>query len=181
MRFKKTWAAFGALLVAPLCGAPAYAGLLGSSVTVGLYYPDSGTLCTLAICGVQTTSTVTGGLAFTTAFDGVVTVTDTQLIWTATLPETYGTSSFNGIEFFFAGAPPITNVAVDGLSNLGPTGFSFTGSSVFMNLSGLTASAGQTTILDVTTGTSAVPEPATLGLLGFGLFSAAFVRRKRKA
>jgi hypothetical protein len=62
---------------------------------------------------------------------------------------------------------------------LAPTGFTFTGDSVWLNLSGLSAVDGEQTILDVTTAAS-VPEPFTLSLLSLGLAAVGFARRKRK-
>jgi hypothetical protein len=166
------------VVAATLCGAPAYAGLLGSTVTTGEYYPDSATLC--SFCPAPTTVTVTGGSVYDNSFDGFVSVSDTQIIWNAYESVTYATSPFNGFELTFSGAPTITNVTVDGATTLAPTGFSFTGDSVWINLSGLSAEDGEQSILDVTTGTS-VPEPATLALMGLGLAGVGVMRRRKSS
>jgi hypothetical protein len=111
------------------------------------------------------------------------------------LPETYGTGTaspgdgaFNGFDVLFTGAPTITNVTLDSASTILPvpfigppvsssSGFSFNGNNVLFNLAGDSVAAGQQLILDVQT--SAVPEPASVVLLGTALLGGvAFLRRK---
>lgn len=96
------------------------------------------------------------------AFDGTLDITGTQIIWTATLSVAYGAGAFNGFDLVFSGAPTITNVTVDPSTTLSPVSSSFTGNDVKLNLAGLSATAGQKTILDVQTSASAVPEPSLL-------------------
>jgi hypothetical protein len=148
---------------------PARADLIGSHVTGTLFFPDLSTV----FAGPVGPVTVGPGIEFPTlAFDGTVDITGSQIIWTATLSVTYGSGAFNGFDLLFSGAPTITNVTVDGSTTLPPVSVSFTGNDVKFNLAGLSATAGQKTILDVQTSASAAPEPATglmtlLVLLGF--------------
>jgi hypothetical protein len=148
---------------------PARADLIGSHVTGTLYYPNLSTV----FAGPVGPVVVGPGIEFPSlAFDGTVDVTGSQIIWTATLSVIYGAGAFNGFDLLFSGAPMITNVTVNGSTTLPPVSFSFTGNDVKFNLAGLSATAGQKTILDIQTSASAVPEPATgfmtfLVLLGF--------------
>jgi hypothetical protein len=171
-----------ALSSAVLTGT-AHASLLGSTVTVTGEYGCTNSTCAF---GGPTTQVVTSSTVFNAvAFDGTVTVTGTQLIWTATLAESYGGGGFNGFEFDFAGAPPITSVTVDPATTLGPStanfpsGFQVIGNTVWMDLSGLSATAGQETILDITT--SPVPLPASAWLMLSGLVGLGVMARMRRA
>jgi hypothetical protein len=184
----------------------ARADLVGSDVTAVLLFPNETAFCnTLPLCsGPLGPLAVTSGVppefpAGTLAFDGSLAVSGSQIIWTATLPETYGTGTassgagaFNGFDLFFTGAPTITDVTLDSASTIslvpfaGPpvsssSGLSFNGDNVLFNMAGDTVTAGQKLILDVETSPSAVPEPASRVLLGIVLLvlgGVAFLRRK---
>jgi hypothetical protein len=156
MRLTATLAAL--FLVLSFTSTPALADLIGSNVTGTLFFPNLSSV----FAGPVGPVVVGPGIEFPTlAFDGTVDINGSQIIWTATLPETYGSGAFNGFDLLFSGAPTITNVTVDTSTTLPPVSFSFTGNDVKLNLAGLTAIAGQETILDVQTSTSAVPEPTT--------------------
>jgi hypothetical protein len=184
----------------------ARADLLGSEVTGVLFFPNETTFCNMpGFCsGPIGPVPVTSGVppefpAGTLAFDGSLAISGSQIIWTATLPETYGTGvaspgagAFNGFDLLFTGAPTITNVTLDLASTILPvpfiglpvsssSGFSFVGNNVLFNLAGDSVTAGQQLILDVQTSPSAVPEPGSGAILGTVLFvlgGVAFLRRK---
>jgi hypothetical protein len=185
----------------------ARADLLGSDVTAVLFYPNETAFCNIpGICnGPIGPVPVTSGAppefpAGTLAFDGSLAITGSQIIWTATLPETYGNgaasgpvSAFNGFNVYFTGAPTITNVTLDSASTILPvpfpggfpasssSGIAFNGTNVLFNLAGDTVTAGQKLILDVQAGPSAVPEPPSGFLSGTVLLTlggAAFIRRR---
>ena len=156
----------------------ALADLIGSNVTGTLYYPDLSTV----YAGPVGPVVVGAGIEFPSlAFDGTLDITGTQIIWTATLAENYGPGTFNGFDLLFTGAPTITNVTVDGSTTLSPVSFSFSGNDVKLNLAGLSATAGQKTVLDIQTTVSAVPEPTSVILLLTTLLGVAFVARRRVA
>ena len=175
----------------------ARAGLVGSDVTAVLFYPNETTICNSPpTCNgplgpVAVTSGVTPEFpAGTLAFDGSVTISDSQIIWTATSSATYGTGAFNGIALAFTGAPTITDVTLDSASTIlpvsfvgppvsGPSGIYFNGDNVMFNLAGDTVTAGQELILDVQTSTNAVPEPGSFILLGTGLAGLGLIAWKR--
>ncbi len=180
----------------------ARADLVGSEVTAVLFYPDETAFCNIpGLCsGPLGPVPVTSGVppefpAGTLAYDGSLAVSGSQIIWTAALPETYGTGAaspgagaFNGFDLYFTGAPTITDVTLDPASTIplvpftGPpasssSGLSFNGDNVLFNLAGDSVTAGQQVILDVQT--SAVPEPASVVFFVTGLLGGvAFLRRK---
>ncbi len=182
----------------------ARADLLGSEVTGVLLFPNETTFCNMpGLCsGPLGPVAVTTGVppefpAGTLAFDGSVAISGSQIIWTATLPETYvlGTAAphagaFNGFALMFTGAPTIIDVTLDPASTILPvpftgppvsssSGFFFNGDNVLFNLAGDSVTAGQQLILDVQTSPSAVPEPASAVLFGTGLLGGvAFLRRR---
>jgi hypothetical protein len=173
----------------------ARADLLGSEVTGVLLFPNETTFCNMpGICsGPIGPVPVTTGVEFpagTLAFDGSLDVSGSQIIWTATSAETYTASAFNGFNLMFTGAPAITNVTLDPASTIlpvafsgfpvsSPSGISFNGDNVLFNLAGDSVTKGQQLILDVQTSPSAVPEPASVVLLGTGVLGGVvFLRRK---
>jgi hypothetical protein len=180
----------------------ARADLLGSEVTGVLFFPNETAFCNIpgTCSGPIGPVAVTSGVEFAAgslAFDGSLDVSGSQIIWTATLPEMYGSGvaspgvgAFNGFNLFFTGAPSITNVTLDPASTILPvpfigppttsaSGFYFNADNVLFNLAGDSVTAGQQLILDVQTSSSTVPEPAGPLLLGTGLLGVvAFLRRK---
>ena len=182
----------------------ARADLVGSEVTAVLLFPNETTFCNIPgdCSGPLGPVPVTSGVppefpAGTVAFDGSLTISGSQIIWTATSPEMYsagtaspGDGAFNGFDLFFTGAPTITDVTLDLASTISPvpfvgppisssSGFSFNGDNVLFNLAGDSVTAGQELILDVQTSASAVPEPASVVFLVTGILGGvAFLRRK---
>ena len=169
----------------------ARAGLLGSQVTAVLLFPNETTFCNIAnLCaGPIGPVLVTSGVppefpAGTVAFDGSLSISDSQIIWTATASARYGTGTasqhagaFNGFNLFFTGAPTITNVTLDPSSTILPvpfvgppvsssSGFSFNADNVLFNVAGASVTVGQQLILNVQTSANAVPEPGSGLLLG---------------
>jgi hypothetical protein len=110
--------------------------------------------------------------------NGFVDITDNTITYTADEAANFA----GGIIFDFSGAPTITDVTLDPLSNSDflSTGITFTDTSVTFDVTGVTtAAANESLILDVQT--AAVPEPFTLSLFGAGLAGAAAMRRRKKA
>jgi hypothetical protein len=158
---------------------PAHAGLIGATVDVQHYIPDLATLN--ADAG---STTVSGAVEYPTFLSFSVDITDTQILfgWGGPGNAGFATTAFNGYEYLFSGVT-ITGATVNGSSTfLGSPAINIVGNNIFVNYSGLQTGNGPTTsIIDVTTSTSAVPEPGTLTLLGAGLLGLGFQYKRRSA
>ena len=172
--------------------ASSYAGLTGSTMTAN-YYRGGG----IQQAGYAT-GAVSGSVLGTYSSDRddlngaiyQVSVTDTQVILDFSVnqngPRTWTTSilSLNsgglvvnqGTALFFSGAPEITSVSLDALSNMGgldASRITFNGIAVAINWAGLSFDNNTRVVLNV----NSVPAPGALALLGaVGLVGA---RRRR--
>lgn len=163
---------FAALLTAVAAPAMAATNFTGSSVTAALLYPDTNT----TYAGPATATVGTGiefGQGTFSPAQGSLDIGANTITYFANVGAGYSVSSFNGFRVDFDRA--IVSVSfVDGKA---PTGFSFSGNSVFLNVSGQGYGSSDFTTLSIT----AVPEPATWAMMvgGFGLIGVASRRRMR--
>ena len=115
------------------------------------------------------------------------TVTGTQIVLeNVSHPIDFFPVSFNGFELTETGSSPvtITGVRLDpatNVSGVSSSNVSFDGTHVWLNMSGITTNKGQVVVLDVTSGSTVVPESGTggLALTGWGLIGFVVMMRKR--
>jgi hypothetical protein len=165
-----------------VAASPASATTLnGSSVTITGFYPDHNPLNSPGnIFGTTGPATVGAGVEFPApamagrpwTFD----ISDTQIIFTPNEAVTYSAGVFNGFEFTFTGAAPITGVSIAGGSNFNPNDISFDATHIFLNYQGLTPNLGSISIVNI----QSTPLPAVLPLFASGLGALGVLKWRRK-
>jgi len=164
------------LAAALALAATSSASVLFDSVDVSAQYPSMGSVYVDG--GIKT---IDGSVEYPAGtFAGYnssmsIQITATQLILSLNGgATTFDPAAFNGFEVSFLTGTILSAVA-DISSNFNPV-IQIIGNNLFLNYQGETVNVGQTSIIDLT-GTSSVPEPATVGILGSGLAALVFLRR----
>lgn len=156
----------------------------GQQVAIDYIFPTLGTVLRNLGNGTVTAA----GFTVVDSFGlNTYTVTDTQIVLENVFgPVRFGPRSFNGYELTETGSSPvtITGVTLDpatNVSGVSSSNVSFDGTHVWLNMSGITTNDGQVVVLDVTSGSTAVPESGTGGLVlaGCGLIGFVVMMRKR--
>lgn len=171
-------------LALALLPVPALAGLAGTTVGEGYYFPDAVTLYSGASYSPQS-FVVGAGPESTITVEGVTTITvdfaDTSLdllFNTILTNPTWNSTAFNGVIFTGPGLATLNSVTVNGSTNF--AGFdasrvALSGNQLLLNWQGLSYNDGTSISLSF----GVVPEPATWALLiaGFGMVGYAARRR----
>lgn len=183
-----TFAMFGGCLVLGLLStAPVNASTLeGASVTAAVY------CCTAPTEAYRTSNfssaTVDGDIefpqsSFTSNTGGIfviplnIDISANNIDFDYTASSTALSGTFNGYVISFAGAPKITNVAINPASTFNPVSFSFTSNSVLVDVASLHFSGSSRLLMDVSL--APVPEPRTAALLAAGLLPVLLAHRRR--
>jgi hypothetical protein len=167
-------------LLAASSPAIAATNFTGTTVSASLLFPNTST--TYAPNTGPATATVSGETefpvgTFSPAF-GSIDVGANFFTFFTNQSAQYSTADFNGFRLDFA--RPILSASLAAGNTFSGGTVTFSGNSVFLNVSGLNAVDGQFATVNV----SAVPEPATWAMMigGFGMVGGAMrsARRKQK-
>lgn len=146
-------------------GRAAQAGLIGATVDVSAYFPNTTSL--YADGGNRVVSdALEYPLGSFASYNQLwaVDITDSQMLieWTAFRFGTFQPAIFNGFFLSIVSGPPILTAVNDVSSVFAPVSINIVGGNTLqLNYQGLSVPAFSTSIIDITTDASAVPEPAT--------------------
>lgn len=163
---------FAALAGLMMITFAAQAGMLGSTVSVDFFYPDTSSL----YCS-NGSAVVGGGVEYPSSCSGFAPVAiDISDTWISvdTGGSSWSPGSFNGIHLTVLSGPGIMSASYAG-GTMGYTGLTVDSGSLWLNFAGVSP-GGEAHFLIAT-----VPEPGTYALMGLGLLGVAAIARRRRS
>jgi hypothetical protein len=160
-----------------LTGGVAHAGLIGSTVNVSAAAMPT-TPPFVVEPGARRVTDAVEYLpgSFVRYNDSIaVDITDSQFILSIVPPANFTPVAFNGFILRVVSGPDILDAIINSASAFQPVGIEIRdGNQLVLNYQGVNVTSGQArlmSIIDVRTGSNAVPEPASSLLLGIGILA----------